>query len=153
MKKNIYLINTITNLHVGSGDSDYGLVDNKVQRDVITGYPMINSSSLKGALRSKAETAENMNIINIFGGEEIVNTEGKEGVIKKSKKGKFIFYPAKLLFIPARSIKKPYYLVTCPKILEEFKEMLKLFELEDCFPQNFIIKEGYVNINNENEDI
>lgn len=154
MTKKIYLINTITNLHVGSGDSDYGLVDNKVQRDVITGYPTINSSSLKGALRSKAEATGNTNILTIFGGEEIISiNDNGEKTIKKSKKGKFIFYSAKLLFIPARSTKKPYYLVTCPKILEEFKEILELFGLKDYFPQNFIINEGYVNISNENEDI
>lgn len=39
-------------MHVGSGDASYTLIDNQVQRDVITGFPTINSSSLKGSLRS-----------------------------------------------------------------------------------------------------
>lgn len=51
MKFKAYLIECITNLHVGSGDANYGIVDNLVQRDTVTNYPTIHSSSLKGALR------------------------------------------------------------------------------------------------------
>jgi CRISPR-associated protein Cmr4 len=42
-----YIIKTKTNLHVGSGDINFGIVDNEVQRDTITNLPVINASSLK----------------------------------------------------------------------------------------------------------
>ncbi|MCS4455235.1 RAMP superfamily CRISPR-associated protein [Clostridium botulinum] len=62
----IYTIRCLTNMHVGSGDASYTLIDNQVQRDVITGFPTINSSSLKGSLRSfldpKKEKARQLNI-------------------------------------------------------------------------------------------
>ena len=47
----LYKITALTNLHVGSGEANFGVVDNLVQKDYITGYPAIFSSSLKGALR------------------------------------------------------------------------------------------------------
>ena len=46
-----YKIDCITNLHVGSGDLNYNIVDNEVERDAVTGYPVIHASGLKGALR------------------------------------------------------------------------------------------------------
>ncbi|MCD4675191.1 MAG: hypothetical protein K8S18_04240 [Desulfobacula sp.] len=51
MTTTFYKIRTITNLHVGAGDANYGVIDNLVQRDVVTGLPVIHGSSLKGAIR------------------------------------------------------------------------------------------------------
>lgn len=61
-----YIIKTKTNLHAGSGDTNFGVVDNEVQRDSITNLPVINSSSLKGAVRDHfkdflVETNETIN--------------------------------------------------------------------------------------------
>jgi len=50
-RSELYIITARTNLHVGSGDEAYGLVENRVQRDVVTQLPNINASGLKGALR------------------------------------------------------------------------------------------------------
>ena len=50
-KNNVWFITAKTNLHVGNENtSSYGLIDLSVQRNVTTGLPCINSSSLKGAL-------------------------------------------------------------------------------------------------------
>ena len=46
-----FKIDCITNLHVGSGDVNYNIVDNEVEKDPITGYPIIHASGVKGALR------------------------------------------------------------------------------------------------------
>ena len=51
MKTELYKITTLSNLHVGSGDINFDVIDNQVQRDSITNLPNINSSSLKGAFR------------------------------------------------------------------------------------------------------
>lgn len=50
----LYKIECLTNLHVGSGEVNYSIVDNEVEKD-INGYPVIHSSGLKGALREQAE--------------------------------------------------------------------------------------------------
>jgi CRISPR-associated protein Cmr4 len=47
MTAKAYLIQCITNLHVGSGDATYGIVDKLVQRDAVYSYPTIHSSSLE----------------------------------------------------------------------------------------------------------
>ena len=47
----IYTIEAITNLHVGSGDVNYEIVDKEIQRDTATTLPTIHASSLKGAIR------------------------------------------------------------------------------------------------------
>ncbi|BDU50900.1 type III-B CRISPR module RAMP protein Cmr4 [Haliovirga abyssi] len=121
IKKDIYLIECFTNLHVGSGDNDFGLIDTRVQRDVITGFPTINSSSLKGALKEHC-------------GDDLI-----EGFGNETQKGKYKFFPAKLLAIPARALDRPYYLVTCQEILDDFKEMMELFykETEDFKNEEF----------------
>ncbi len=63
MKKNIYIIDCLTNMHVGSGETNFNIVDNQVQRDSVTEFPTINSSSLKGALRDFAEGFEVENVV------------------------------------------------------------------------------------------
>jgi CRISPR-associated protein Cmr4 len=46
-----YLIECLSNLHVGSGDANYDVIDKKVQRDPVTNLPCIHSSGIKGAFR------------------------------------------------------------------------------------------------------
>ena len=46
-----YKIECLTNLHVGSGDLNYNIIDNEVERDAVTGYPIVHASGLKGALK------------------------------------------------------------------------------------------------------
>jgi len=51
MNVHVYKYTCLTNLHVGSGDINYNIVDNEVERDPVTGLPMIHASGVKGALR------------------------------------------------------------------------------------------------------
>lgn len=44
-----WLIQAISNLHAGKGDADFGIIDKHVQRDPVTGLPVIFASSIKGA--------------------------------------------------------------------------------------------------------
>ncbi len=93
----IYKIQNITNIHVGSGDTNFGIVDNLVQRDVLTNYPVIHSSSLKGAIREFFEFYKNDDefIRHIFGDED-------------KNPGNVVFTEANLLGIPFRSRDYPY---------------------------------------------
>ncbi|MCS3901793.1 type III-B CRISPR module RAMP protein Cmr4 [Methanococcus voltae] len=126
--KNVYFIKTITNLHVGSGDTTYGVIDNMVQRDCVTNYPIINSSSLKGALRAFFEcTGSKDDVVKIFGKDSNTNLENDA----LGGKGKMAFFDAKILFRPVRSNKRPYVLVTCPQALSDFFEYLEISGIKE----------------------
>ncbi len=130
MSNKIYSIRALSNMHVGSGDNNYGVIDNLVQRDVVTKLPTIHSSSLKGALREfmRAE----------FPDVEI-NDTGKFEISKAVKaifggerqKGGYNFFDASLISIPVRSNKRPFYRATCPSLLEEFKNKIEVFCSEE----------------------
>ena len=47
----VYKITCVTNLHVGSGEANFDVIDNTVEKDPVTELPTINSSGVKGALR------------------------------------------------------------------------------------------------------
>lgn len=121
MYKNIaYKITTKTNLHVGSGDTNYGIVDKLVQRDTITNLPVINGSSLKGALRDHFKDMLEQKIDDTSKHfKKLFGDGNNQGLIK--------FIDAKLLFLPLRSNKKPFYHVTSVETLNDFKELLESF--------------------------
>ena len=53
--KSVWLIQSETNIHVGNENtSSVGLIDKAIQKDVLTGIPCINASSLKGAMNEYA---------------------------------------------------------------------------------------------------
>lgn len=111
-------------MHVGSGDISYDIVDKKVQRDVVTSYPVIYSSSLKGALREYFKHMEINEEIEeyIFGSESDSNN-------KSISEGKYRFFNANLLSIPVRSNKKPFYRATCGNIIREFLNTISDFNI------------------------
>ena len=57
----------ITNLHAGNGDVNYNIVDNEVERDPIFGYPTVNASGVKGALREFFKTVAPNLVKPLFG--------------------------------------------------------------------------------------
>ncbi len=124
-KTNVYLITALTNMHVGAGGANYGVVDNLVQRDVITGMPTINASSLKGALREffKEKWGENDKKLNyIFGPDGSRSGEnGKEGI------GHYKFFNADLLVLPVRSNKKPFFRATSKMLVETINTKAEAF--------------------------
>ena len=111
MNNTIYKIEALTNMHVGSGDANYGVIDNLIQRDVVTNLPTINGSSLKGALKEFFENEWSKNdgkIKHIFGSND--------------NNAAYKFLSANLLAIPVRSNKKAYFLATAPMIINKLKE-------------------------------
>ena len=46
-----FMINTLTNTHLGSGESHIGVIDNLVQKDPVTSVPVFHASGIKGAFR------------------------------------------------------------------------------------------------------
>lgn len=112
MSCNVYLVETITNLHVGGNGDAFTIVDKSVQRDALTGFPTVFATSLKGALRTEAirTNFDNRQVCEIFGSE--VESEN-------SSKGKYRFNDLHMLFFPVRSDHRPYYLATCPAMLRD----------------------------------
>lgn len=128
-----FTLECITHLHAGSGDEAYDYVDKRVQKDPITGWPCINSSSLKGALREhfvqqywpEEENEENNTIISNTNARTIFGTSIREST-KKTQQGQYRFLSAKLLSIPIRSNTLPYFHSTCPAIAKEILHQLQM---------------------------
>jgi len=126
MKIELYTITTLSNLHVGSGDINFDVIDNQVQRDNITKLPNINSSSLKGAFREHFSQEGESNMVKyIFGPDNKENDSHQTGA--------FSFFEAQLLSRPARSNKLPYFEVTSPEIIKELIEKIETLHIEVSF--------------------
>lgn len=118
MKGSILSLFAETSLHPGVGQV-VGAVDLPVAREKTTGYPVIVGSSLKGALRDKAEQVwgeKEEKLKRIFG--------------ESNQAGSLLITDARLLLLPVRSLPGPFKWVTCPYILERLKrdgELMGLF--------------------------
>jgi len=118
MNRKIFKLKALTNLHPGSGNMSFGIVDKLVQRDPVTGFPVIHASGMKGSLKDYCEENEVINkveIKRIFG----------EG----NRPGENKFFSAQLLTLPVRSNVRPFFRATCPAIIEHFSESLETFGL------------------------
>ncbi len=141
-----------TPLHCGSGN-DIGIVDLPIQRERHTDFPKIEGSSLKGGIRESFEELTDKNkplkVFPTLNKKWVVKKDGKEEN-KKDKKGKELtlfdeavqlafgpdnggdhagslgFSDARLLLFPVKSMKEVFAWVTCPKILERFKNDLSI---------------------------
>ena len=113
MISKIFKIECLTNLHVGNGDANFSIIDNEVERDSVTGYPTINSSGVKGALKEHLKCKGWNKLEEAFGGEG----DMKQGNIK--------FLSANMLAVPMRvsSGNDPYALVTTEAAVMLFNKL------------------------------
>ena len=98
-----------TPIHPGAGRG-VGVVDLPVAREASTDYPVIVGSSLKGALRDKAETA-GMDVDGLFG--------------KPDRAGDLAVSDGRLLLLPVRSLTKSFRWTTCPHLIERYRRDLR----------------------------
>jgi CRISPR-associated protein Cmr4 len=129
----LYLF-TRTPLHVGAGAS-VGAIDQPVQRERHTGFPIIPASSLKGSFADQWPATHD----NGKGGRQRLATESrdengrKKTVLVKADEtawlfgsdtteisfaGSLLFSEARLLAFPIRSAKGSYAWITCPLMLQ-----------------------------------
>ena len=157
-KAELMTIQAITPVHVGCG-SDLGLVDLPIQREKHTGFPKIESSSIKGCFREAFEEIGNSkkdvyNIHNIFGYDssskncymksdnkeyKIVNVDNDvKADFKDNDKfaGAIGFTDARLLIFPVISAKDVFAYVTCPYVLNRFFDEFNSIGVESKIGDN-----------------
>ena len=120
-KAGILFLYCETPVHAGAGMS-LSIVDLPIQRERITGLPIIQASSLKGVLRAE--------ILSILKRKGEQNAEEKVKVLfgPEPKPGQASEYAgcvsphdARLLLFPIRSLVGVFAWATCPLVLERFK--------------------------------
>lgn len=128
--KSVWIIQAETNIHVGNENtSSVGLIDKEIQRNVLTGIPCINASSLKGAMNEYATSKAQLSPaerVAIFG----VDKKDKKEEIIETQKGGCLFFDAYLLLLPIQDDKNLYKLVTSKKTLEQYVELLNLMGVD-----------------------
>lgn len=132
MKAYLYKIEAITNLQVCSGEENFGVVDNLIQRDAATGFPAINASSLKGALREFFEQTkpEGVDINKLFGSKPDEKDNPNAGALR--------FLDAHLLAMPVRTSRVPYLMATCPMLVRDYIQKCELLDLPITFDKTKI---------------
>jgi CRISPR-associated protein Cmr4 len=121
MKSKILYLFTRTPLHVGAGAS-VGAIDQPVQRERHTGFPIIPASSLKGSFADYW----NHELETVNEGEKQKKVRGKTVAAwlfgsddaNAAFAGSLIFSEARLLAFPIRSAKGSYAWITCPLMLQ-----------------------------------
>ncbi len=115
-----YILENVTNMHVGSGDINFGVVDNLVQKDPVTNLPVIHSSSLKGSFREYFEEV-------LKDDDAIEYIFGQENSSSSKQPGAYTFFEAKLLTRPVRSNVELFFNATSPAVIREFLENCTIF--------------------------
>ncbi len=137
MTTKLLYIFTRTPLHVGAGAS-VGAIDQPVQRERHTGFPIIPASSLKGSFADQWPTAikdSNGKAIRLTT-KKVKNGEKEETVADQTSDtawlfgsdttdlsfaGSLIFSEARVLVFPIRSAKGSFAWITCPLMLKRAK--------------------------------
>lgn len=97
-----------TPVHPGAGRG-MGVVDLPVAREASTDYPVIVGSSLKGALRDRAETA---------------GADANRRFGRPDQAGDLLVSDGRLLLLPVRSLTSSFRWATCPHLIERYRRDL-----------------------------
>lgn len=143
MKYRFYKLTCLTNLHMGSGDINYDVIDLAVERDPVTKEPTMNASGVKGALRDYFEGTP-VNVEKIFGSEgRRVDEQQPDGttkkVVKPSERGTHEFFGADLIARPVRVSQGvgSFALATTPELLTLLRNKLLAFGIRVSIPAAF----------------
>ena len=132
-------IYTLSPTHCGVGQA-MGALDLPIARDVITNFPVLPATSLKGVARdymNKDSSLEKRTIDRLFG-KSLEDAEKDENV-ENMAAGAIAFTEARLVAFPIRSLNRPFLHVTCPLIIEQLQRDLRVLGLADFLPEKFKI--------------
>ena len=117
-----------TPLHAGSG-TDLGIIDMPIQRERHTGFPKIEGSGLKGCIRERFTSLEEIE----FRGKKLDKEEINKCnniVFGPEKGGDYAasigITDARVLLFPVKSVKGVYAWITCPQVITKFFNELEL---------------------------
>ena len=118
---------TETPLHAGVGFVDDGPVDQPIQREANTGYPLVRSSSLRGTLRAAFRaSASGEEVTALFGSEptaageaEVGKQQGQES--EEQRMGALVIGDARLLLFPVAALLDAFAWVTSSDIMARFQ--------------------------------
>ncbi len=122
-KSAIGIIIAETPIHCGTGQ-DIGIVDQPIQRERYTNYPIIQGSEIKGVFRQYYEENSKEEI---FGPEES-KEEGGDFASAVS------FGDARILLFPIKSLKSTYVWITSIDVLSRFQRILKISSINIDIP-------------------
>lgn len=108
--KSMLYVYVETPLHAGSGRA-LGAVDLPIQREQVTGYPIVQASSLKGRLRAEAR-ARKLSDLEVVFGPETDNASDHAGALSTGD--------AKILLFPVRSLAGVFAWTTSVEVLNRF---------------------------------
>lgn len=112
----------VSPVHMGTGTAVGGLIDNPIQRERHTDYPMMAGSGIKGAIRHDywAQGEANRNLLNrLFGPEKDPDYAGA-----------LSFSDGQLVAFPVRCAKAGFVYATSPLLLARLKRQLGLAKVQ-----------------------
>ena len=121
-----------TPLHAGSGQ-DVGLVDLPIQRERHTGWPKIEGSGVKGAIREicrerlLAEGLAKEGMLDLVFGPESVTSDSHASALG--------FSDARILLFPVKSMRGVFAHTTCPSVLQRLVQDLEAIGAAQGVPQ------------------
>ena len=125
---------------MGSGQA-LGLIDNPIQREVHTGWPIFARFGIKGAVRHQMHTLKwTQDKLNEIFGPESSGDTGYAGAVS--------FTDAQLVAFPVRSLKRGYVYATCPTALARARRILEIARAKPEWTTSDIA-EGVAFIGNE----
>lgn len=114
-----------TALHVGSGVPGE-IIDLPIQREPLTGYPVVPSSSLKGCLRAYASQRRKA--------KEVVTAFGSSPEDPERSEGLLVFSDACPLLYPVRSLKGLFAWITSSEVLARWQREISRYGLDLKLP-------------------
>lgn len=138
MQTGFFFIYTETSLHAGTG-STVSVVDLPIQRERSTGYPLVQGTGVKGALRSQAGDASSHKLI--FGPDTTGSSE-HAGAVSVGD--------ARIVLFPVRSLAGIFAYVTCPHVLARLRRDLHHAGLDDGFPNIPQVNDGKALVTGKN---
>jgi len=120
-----------TSIHAGAGSSIDG-IDLPIQREGHNGWPCVFGSSVKGALRAKAEDlwGKNDGVRYVFGPDSDNQIDDDNPKPRASDHaGALMVSDARLLLLPVRSLTGYFKWVTCPALLKRLQNDAQCFDV------------------------
>ncbi len=119
-EKALIFFHAVTPLHMGAGTA-LGAVDNPIQREVHTGFPILSGSGLKGALRDVVEAREGALAARLFGPKE----EGSDHA------GAIATGDGQMVLFPVRCGRRAFVYATSGTCLARLRRMAEIAGIQE----------------------